>query len=253
MFSMAMWMAAFVAPMQIFIGDAHGLNTLIHQPAKVAAMEGNWEARRGAPLVLFGLPNMRTETTDYAIEIPHLSSLILTHSWDGEVPGLKSFPREDRPNSMILFWSFRVMVGIGVLMAVIGLGGLILRRGGRLFRARWLHRIMVVMAPSGFVALLAGWTTTEVGRQPYTVYGLLRTSDSVSPIALPGIATSLAVFAVVYLIVYSAGFVILLRMMGQAPVFGESNPTAAPTRSAGITPGPAQMPEGSAAHQMGAR
>lgn len=254
MFSMAMWMATIVAPIQIVMGDLHGLNTLEHQPAKIAAMEGHWEAERHAPLLLFGIPNMRTETTDYAISIPALSSLILTHSFDGEVPGLKSFPRADRPDSLILFWTFRLMVGIGMLMALVGLAALILRRGGRIYDAALLQWVVLLMGPAGFIALLSGWVTTEVGRQPYTVYGLLRTADSMSPIGLPGVATSLALFAAVYLIVYAAGLLILLRMMGKTPVLGESDPRPeAPIRSAGITPGLPQAATGKGAAAAGAR
>jgi cytochrome d ubiquinol oxidase subunit I len=241
MFSMAMWMAAIVAPAQIVMGDLHGLNTLEHQPAKIAAMEGSWEPHRQAPLVLFGIPNMQTEHTDYAIEIPYLSSLILTHSLDGEVPGLKQFPRADRPNSLIVFWSFRVMVGLGMLMAAVGMASLWLRYRKRLAETSWLQRLVVAMGPAGFVALLSGWVTTEVGRQPYTVYGLMRTVDSVSPIGLPGVATSLALFAVVYFFVFGAGVIILLRMMGTRPTVAEDDPhPQVPVRTAGITPGPTQ-------------
>jgi cytochrome d ubiquinol oxidase subunit I len=240
MFSMAMWMAVIVAPAQIVMGDIHGLNTLKYQPAKIAAMEGDWTTTKGAPLILFGLPNMKTEHTDYAVEIPILGSLILTHSLDGAVPGLKDFPPQNRPFSPLVFWSFRLMVGLGFLMAAVGLAGLVLRPGGRIYRARWLQHIMVCMAPAGFVALLAGWVTTEVGRQPFTVYGVLRTTDSVSPVALPGVATSLAAFAVVYLIVFGAGLAFLLRMTIKPPEEGEPGPTPeAPLRSHGITPGPA--------------
>ena len=254
MFSMALWMATFVAPAQIVMGDFHGINTLEHQPAKIAAMEGHWTAQRHAPLILFGVPNMATERTDYAIEIPGLSSMILTHSWDGEVPGLKSFPPADRPPALIVFWSFRIMVGLGMLMALVGLVSLAMRLGGRLYESVWLQRAVLLMGPAGFIALVSGWVTTEVGRQPYTVYGLLRTADSVSPIGLPGIATSLAMFAVVYLLVYAAGFLILLRMMARPPVLGETDPDpGAPLRSAGITPGVPQALQGAGAHAAGAR
>lgn len=239
MFSMAMWMAALVAPVQIVMGDIHGLNTLQHQPAKIAAMEGDWEARSSAPLILFGVPDMREERTKWAIEIPYLSSLILTHSLDGRVPGLLEFPREDRPNSAIIFWTFRLMVGIGFLMLGIGLWSLWARWRGRLFESPWLHRAALTMGPAGFVAILAGWVTTEVGRQPYTVYGLLRTADSIAPIGLPGVATSLAVFAVVYFIVFGSGVAILLRMMGEPPQTGATEIIQTPTRAAGLMPGPA--------------
>jgi cytochrome bd ubiquinol oxidase subunit I len=247
MFSMAMWMALLVAPAQVVVGDLHGLNTLEYQPAKVAALEGHWDTGRGVPLILFGMPNMQTEHTDYAVEVPHLGSLILTHSWNGEVRGLKDWPAADRPYSPLVFWSFRLMVGLGLLMAALGLAGLALRRGGRLYRTEWLLWTMLAMAPAGFVALLAGWVVTEVGRQPYTVYGLLRTAQSVSPIALPGVATSLAAFAVVYLLVFGAGFLFLMRMMARPPVVGEGPPSPSlPVRTAGITPGPPTLQAGSA-------
>jgi cytochrome bd ubiquinol oxidase subunit I len=243
MFSMAMWMATIVAPAQIVLGDLHGLNTLHHQPAKVAALEGDWETSNAQPLVLFGMPNMQAERNDFEVAIPHLGSLILTHDWNGEVKGLKAFPPQDRPYAPVVFWAFRIMVGLGFLMAGMGLLSLVLRWRGRLYDAEWLHRFALAMAPAGFVALLSGWVVTEVGRQPYTVYGLLRTTDSVSPIGLPGVATSLAAFAVVYLIVYGAGFSYLFALTRQPPQPGERGPSPElPTRTAGIAPGPT-MPD----------
>jgi cytochrome bd ubiquinol oxidase subunit I len=240
MFSMALWMATLAAPAQIVVGDLHGLNTFAYQPAKIAAMEGDFETERDAPEILFGIPNMKEQRTDYEIAMPYLGSLILTHSLDGEVLGLKHWPRADQPYSPLIFFTFRIMVGLGFLMAGIGLISLWLRRGGRLYRARWLQRTMVAMAPAGFIALVCGWITTEVGRQPYTVYGLLRTSDSVSPIGLPGVATSLALFVVVYLVVYAAGVAFLLRLMARPPHPGEQGPAqGAPIHAAGLTPGPA--------------
>ena len=248
MFSMAMWMATIVAPLQIAMGDIHGLNTLQHQPMKIAAMEGDWDPSgpNGAPLILFGLPNMAKERTDYKIEIPHLSSLILTHTRDGRVPGLKEVPPADRPYSPAIFWTFRVMVGLGFAMFGLGAASLIARWRGTLFTSRRLHRIALLMAPAPIVAMLCGWMTTEIGRQPYTIYGVLRTADSVSPVALPGIATSLAVFAVVYFIVFGAGIVVMIRMMGRPPVAGEPGPGPdKPIRSAGIHPGlPGAVPVG---------
>ena len=240
MFSMAMWMAAIVAPLQIAMGDIHGLNTLEHQPMKIAAMEGDFDPSgpNGAPLILFGLPNMARERTDYKIEIPHASSLILTHTWNGRVPGLKEVPPADRPFAPVVFWTFRAMVGIGFLMFGLGLFSLLARWRGRLFTNRWLHRAALVMGPAPIVAMLCGWMTTEIGRQPYTVYGVLRTADSMSPIALPGVATSLAVFAVVYFTVFGAGVMVMLRMMAKPPVAGEQGPDPAlPIRTAGIHPG----------------
>ena len=240
MFSMAMWMAAIVAPLQIGMGDLHGLNTLEHQPMKIAAMEGNWEksGKDGAPLILFGWPNMEKEVTEYKIEIPHFSSLILTHTWNGVVPGLKEVPPADRPYAPIVFWTFRIMVGLGFAMFGLGAFSLFARWRGTLFTSAWLHRIALVMAPAPIIAMLSGWMTTEIGRQPFTVYGVLRTADSVSPIALPGIATSLAIFVIVYFVVFGAGVLVILRMMSRPPIMGE--PTidpGQPIRAAGIHPG----------------
>lgn len=240
MFSMAMWMATIVAPLQIVAGDFHGLNTLKHQPAKVAAMEGHFETHQGAPLILFGLPDMEAETTRYAIEVPKLGSLILTHDWNGTVKGLKAFPKEDRPNATIVFWSFRIMVGLGLAMAALGLWSLFERVRGALYDSPWLHRAAVVMTPAGFGAVLAGWITTEVGRQPFTVYGMLRTVDSVSPIAAPAVGASLVAFVLVYFAVFGMGTLYILRLMAHAPAIDEPDlPADLPHRAAGITPGPA--------------
>jgi cytochrome d ubiquinol oxidase subunit I len=240
MFSMAMWMAAIVTPLQIAMGDAHGLNTLKYQPMKIAAMEGDWDPSGpdGAPLILFGLPDMAKERTDYKIEIPHASSLILTHSWSGRVPGLKQVPAADRPYAPIVFWTFRVMVGLGFLMFGLGALSLLARLRGTLFTSRPLHWLALIMSPAPLIALLCGWMTTEIGRQPYTVYGVLRTADSVSPIGLPGVAASLAVFAVVYFVVFGAGLMVILGLMAKPPVVGEPDiDPNVPIRSAGIHPG----------------
>ena len=240
MFSMAMWMAALVAPIQIFAGDQHGLNTLEYQPAKVAAMEGNYETHVGAPLILFGIPDDEAEETRYQIAIPKLGSLILTHHADGEVKGLKAFPKDQRPPAEIVFWSFRVMVGIGFAMLGMGLWSLLRRRQyGRLYEDRWLHRAALLMTPSGFIAVLAGWITTEVGRQPYTIYGLLTTAQSASPIEAPAIAASLIAFIIVYFAVFGAGVFYILRLCGKSPDSAEPDIEPGPSHAAGINPGPA--------------
>lgn len=234
MFSMAMWMAVIVAPLQIVAGDLHGLNSLIYQPAKVAAMEGHFDTRKGAPLILFGLPDMAAEQTRYAVEIPKLGSMILTHDWNGEVKGLKEWAPEDRPNATLLFWSFRIMVGIGIAMMALGIWSLWLRIRGRLYDAPVTYIMAVFMGPSGFIAVLSGWITTEVGRQPYTVYGVLRTIDSASPLDAPAVAISLAVFAVVYFIVFGAGLFYILRLMASPPHSGEDGlQKGIPMRAAG--------------------
>jgi len=236
MFSMAMWMALVVAPLQVVAGDMHGLNTLEHQPAKIAAMEGHWdETIAGAPLILFGLPDDAAEMTRYKVEVPHLGSLILTHDWDGTVHGLKAWPRDERPPSRIVFWSFRVMVGLGFAMVGIGLWSGLQRLRGRLYEASWLHRSAVVMAPAGFAAVLAGWITTEVGRQPYTVYGLLTTAQSVSPLEAPAVGASLAAFVLVYCAVFGAGTFYALRLMARPPQAGAPTDNGS-TRAAGIAP-----------------
>lgn len=243
MFSMAMWMAALVAPVQIFAGDLHGLNTLEHQPAKVMAMEGHYQSHPdGAPLILFGLPDQDAATVRYKIEIPKASSLILKHDADAPLAGLDTIPREDWPPVPIVFWSFRVMVGLGFLMLGLGLFSLAARVRGKLYDWPWLHRFALVMGPSGLVAVLAGWITTEVGRQPYTIYGLLRTSASASPLDAPAVAASLIAFVLVYFAVFGVGVWYLLKLMGHAPHPGEPGIEAGPDRpirSAGITPAPA--------------
>lgn len=240
MFSMAMWMAALVAPVQIVAGDLHGLNTFEHQPAKIAAMEGHFESRAGAPLLLFGWPDMQAEETRYALEIPRLGSLILTHDWNGAVRGLKEWPRDERPNATIVFWTFRIMVGAGLAMFVLGLWSLWLRARGRLYERPAFQRAALVASPLGLVALLAGWITTEVGRQPWTVQGLLRTSESVSSIATEAVATSLAAFVVVYFAVFGAGAWYLLRLLRRPPEPSEPElPPRDPMRASGIMPGPA--------------
>jgi len=245
MFSMAMWMAAIVAPIQIVAGDMHGINTLEHQPAKIAAMEGHYETHKdGTPLILFGIPNDKAERTDYAIEVPKLGSLILTHSLDGTVKGLKEWPKQDRPPAEIVFYTFRIMVGIGFLMAGLGLWSLYARLRGHLYDWPWLHRAAVLMGPSGFVAVLAGWVTTESGRQPYTVYGLMRTADSVSPIAAEAVGASLVMFILVYFALFGAGIFYILRLMTKPPETGEGPLPKQPVRAAGITPIPAFEPAG---------
>ncbi|MGD8840785.1 MAG: cytochrome ubiquinol oxidase subunit I [Gammaproteobacteria bacterium] len=236
MFSMAMWMALIVAPIQIVAGDMHGLNTLEHQPAKIAAMEGHYETRNGAPLILFGMPDDKTGKTRYAVEIPKLGSMILTHDWNGRVRGLLSFPEDARPKAELVFWSFRIMVAVGLAMVAIGLWSGLARLRGGLYESTWLHRAALVMGPSGFLAVLAGWITTEVGRQPWTVYGLLHTADSIAPIDGAAVGASLMAFIMVYFTVFGAGTFYVLRLMNKPP--GVDIEYTGPTRSAGIMPGP---------------
>jgi cytochrome d ubiquinol oxidase subunit I len=246
MFSMAMWMATLVAPVQIFLGDTHGLNTLEHQPQKIMAMEGHFQSHPdGAPLILFGIPNSAEKRVDYAIEIPKASSLILKHDPDAPLAGLDTIPDNEEPPVGIVFWSFRIMVGIGFAMLGLGLWSLIARVRGRLYDWPLLYRAALVMAPSGFAAVIAGWVTTEVGRQPYVVYNLLRTADAASPLDAPAVAASLLAFVVVYFAVFGAGVWYILHLMRKPPQAGEygvKRGDTGPIRTAGITPGPSQNP-----------
>ena len=240
MFSMAMWMAAIVAPIQIFAGDMHGLNTLEHQPVKVMAMEGHYDSHPdGAPLILFGIPDSANKRVDYAVSIPKASSLILKHDLNAPMKGLDTVPQADQPPVGIVFWAFRVMVGIGFAMLGLGLWSLIARWRGKLHDWPWLHRAALVLGPSGFVAVLAGWIVTEVGRQPFTVYGLLRTTQSASPLDAPAVAASLLAFVIVYFSVFGMGIWYLLHLMKKPPEAHESTLDGAPIRTAGITPAPA--------------
>ena len=237
MFSMAMWMAALVAPVQIFAGDMHGLNTLEHQPVKVMAMEGHYDSHPdGAPLILFGIPNSKEKRVDYAVEIPKASSLILKHDPDAPLNGLDSVPDADEPPVGIVFWAFRIMVGLGFAMFGLGLWSLAARARKRLYDWPLLHRAAVLMGPAGFVAVLAGWVVTEVGRQPFTVYGLLRTADSASPLDAPAVAASLIAFVVVYCTVFGAGIWYLCHLAKKPPQAHEAGLDGAPIRTAGVTP-----------------
>jgi cytochrome d ubiquinol oxidase subunit I len=219
MLSMAMWMALIVSPIQAFLGDAHGLNTLKYQPAKIAAIEGHWENKDSepTPLILFGYPDMDREETRYALEIPYLGSLILTHSLSQQIPALKSFPKEDRPNSTIIFYTFRIMAGLGMLMIVLGLWSLYLRWRGNLYENKAFLRFALWMGPSGLIALLAGWFTTEIGRQPWVVYGLLRTKDAVSNHGAMQMSISLLLFVVIYSSVFGVGYVYMMKLIRKGP------------------------------------
>ncbi|MCT0128521.1 cytochrome ubiquinol oxidase subunit I [Proteus mirabilis] len=225
MFSMALWLVLIIAPIQAFVGDAHGLNTLEHQPAKIAAIEGHWDnaTKEATPLILFGIPDMAEEKTKYAIEIPYLGSLILTHSLDKQIPALKSFAPEDRPNSSIIFWSFRVMAGLGMLMICLGLLSVILRKKKRLYHSPLFLRFTLLMGPTGLIAILAGWFTTEIGRQPWVVYGLQRTKDAVSAHGDIQMSLSLLAFILVYFSVFGIGYFYMVHLMKKGPVVLKSD------------------------------
>lgn len=237
MFSMAMWMVAIAAPIQILVGDAHGLNTLEHQPVKVLAMEGDYQpSPNGAPLILFGLPDNDAAKVHGEVSIPKIGSLILKHDLNAPLPGLTDYPRELWPPTPVVFWSFRIMVGLGMAMLGLGVLGLLARVRKKLYAWRWLHRAALAMGPAGFIAVIAGWVTTEVGRQPFTVYGLLRTAESASPLHAPALASSLLAFVIVYFFAFGAGTYYILRLMAKPPQPHEAEPERLPQHAAGITP-----------------
>lgn len=197
-FSMAMWMALVLTPTQIVLGDLHGRNTLQHQPTKVAAMEGLWDTTRGAPMTVIAWPDMEAEKNLFAVDVPHLASVYLTHSWDGEVQGLKAVPADERPNVPVVFFAFRIMVGIGVVLLATAIAGAVLRWRGKLYDTGWFLLLAMATSPLGFIAVLAGWTTTEAGRQPWIIYGHLLTADAVAPVSAHAVTLTLVIFFVVY-------------------------------------------------------
>lgn len=219
MMSMGLWLIALLAPLQIMVGDMHGLNTLQYQPAKIAAIEAHWENQGTAPspLVLFAWPDMVHEKNHFALEIPLLGSLILRHSLTAQIPALKAFAPEDRPNATIVFWTFRIMVGLGLLMLGLAIWSLWLRYKQQLYTHRPFLKFATAMGPAGVIAILAGWVTTEIGRQPWVVYGLLRTADAVTPHPAGEIGLTLTLFVGIYLAVFGMGTVYVLRLVKAGP------------------------------------
>jgi cytochrome d ubiquinol oxidase subunit I len=218
MIRMALDLLIIIVPLQMFLGDQHGLNTLEYQPAKVAAIEGRYDTVQPVPLTLFGIPDDPDAAMHDDIEIPWLGSLILTHSWSGQIKGLKEWPPDQRPPVGLPFFAFRIMVGVAFIMLFVVLAGQVLRIRGRLWQSpRFLWGLQYA-APLGFIAVICGWITTEVGRQPWTVYGLLRTADSVSP-SLTGIdvVISFACYVAVYLIMYPTGIAVMAALVRRGP------------------------------------
>jgi cytochrome d ubiquinol oxidase subunit I len=228
MLRMGVGMVAILGPAQLLIGDQHGLNTLHYQPAKIAAMEGHWENTGPAALVLFGVPDQDAERNRAEIAIPRLGGLILKHDLNGRFAGLKDFPKEDRPPVLPVFFAFRIMVGIGVLLIALGLTGAFLWSRRKLFTTRWYLRIATYLWPIGFLAILAGWVTTETGRQPYVAYGILRTRDALSPVSAGTVATSLALFILTYSVVFSIGIYYIRRLVLGGPKPAAVAPAALP-------------------------
>ena len=225
-FSLALWLALLLTPLQLVLGDQHGLNTLRYQPIKLAAIEARWDTGRGVPLTLFAWPDMARQRNDYAIDVPRLGSLVLTHSWNGEVTGLKSVPPEDRPYVPLPFFAFRLMVGIGLVLIAIAIIGTFLRWRRRLYETRWFACLCAFSSPLPFLAILAGWTVTETGRQPYLVYGYLKTAEAAAPVAASAVTVSLALFVIVYLVLLAAFFFYATRLVLRGPGAGEAEPPA---------------------------
>ena len=241
MLSITLWLLTLLVPLQILLGDMHGLNTLHHQPIKLAAIEAHWNSEARAPLTLFAIPDQQAETNHYAIEVPLLGSLILTHDVNGTVPGLKDTPRQDRPPVAIPFFAFRIMVGAGLAMLAIVLAGLWLRLRAKLYDQGWFLRVLMWASPLGFVAVIAGWTVTEVGRQPWTVYGVMRTAASVTP-SLTGfdVLLSLAGYVAAYAVMFPAGFWMMRRIVRGGVSHEEDSPVSAGRPSAPVKPVPGE-------------
>ena len=217
MMRMGLGMVAVLAPLQLVIGDMHGLNTAEYQPAKVAAIEAHWDGSKPAGLVLFAWPNEKEERNDFEIVLPNLASFIITHDTQGLFKGLKDFAPQDRPPVKPVFFAFRIMVGIGMLMIAIGIYGAFLWMRGRLFERGWYQMALTYSWPLGFIAILAGWWVTETGRQPYLVYGILRTADAVSPVSFWPVLTSLVLFIIVYTVVFSMGALLINKLIEKGP------------------------------------
>jgi cytochrome bd ubiquinol oxidase subunit I len=233
------YVAAALIPLQIIAGDFHGLNTLKHQPAKIAAMEGIWETERGAPVLLFGMPNEKTRSNDYAIGIPKVASLILTHELDGEIKGLNEFKGKHPPVAPV-FWGFRIMVGVGMLMlAVSWFGAWRLKKKNE--PGKWPARALVAMSFSGWVATVAGWYVTEIGRQPYLVYGVLKTADAASTVPSGMIATTFAMYLILY-VALTIAYVSVVFYMARKAQFPNVTPPQQEAPLAGSTPVPIAAP-----------
>ena len=225
MLRMGIGMAALLAPLQLVIGDMHGLNTAEHQPAKVAAMEAHWDGSKPADLVLFAWPDDAAETNHFEISIPNAASLIITHDSQGLFKGLKDFAPQDRPPVKPVFFAFRVMVGLGLLMIAAGAIGAFLWWRRTLFETRWFLTPLSFSWPAGFIAILAGWWVTETGRQPWLATGILRTADAASPVSAGAVLTTLVLFVIVYSVVFSMGIYYINRLIEKGPIGASVKPS----------------------------
>ncbi|MGI9403646.1 MAG: cytochrome ubiquinol oxidase subunit I [Hyphomicrobium sp.] len=231
MLRMGLGMVAILTPLQMYVGDASGLNTEKHQPEKIAAIEAHWDGSKPGDLVLFAIPNEEEERNDFEISIPNGASWIITGKADGLFSGLKDFPRNDRPPVIPVFFAFRIMVGMGVLMLIAGWVGAWLWFRGRLFTTKWYLETVQYVWPLGFIAILAGWYTTEIGRQPWVAYGILRTADAASPVAPSAVRTTLVLFILVYACVFAMGIYYINRLIDHGPKGAAAEtPEALPSR-----------------------
>jgi cytochrome d ubiquinol oxidase subunit I len=243
MLSLTLWLLTVLVPLQIVLGDLHGLNTLHYQPAKLAAIEAHWQSEARAPLTLFAIPDQKAETNRYAVEVPLLGSLILTHDVNGVVPGLKEFPAADRAPVAIPFFAFRLMVGIGLVMLALVAAGLWLRLRRRLYDTGWFQRALIWSTPLGLIAVVAGWTTTEVGRQPWTVYGILRTAQSVTPsLTGPDVLLSLLGYILVYAVMFPTGLWFVVRIVRAGVAASDATPVEAGRPASPVKPVPGDVP-----------
>jgi cytochrome d ubiquinol oxidase subunit I len=240
----ALVFVSIVAPLQIIAGDFSGQEVARNQPAKLAALEGHWNTESNVPFVVFAIPDEDAQRNDYAWQIPHLGSLILTHSWSGEVKGLRDFPRQDQPPVAIPFFAFRIMVAIGVLMLLISWYGLWKWKRGTAFTSRWYLRAWMAMTPAGFIALVLGWWVAEVGRQPWVVYGMLRTANAVSPNITSGsVLGSLITYIATYLLLFGFATWYLIKMLRTGPVPAPARKRTPPTAARPLSLGDEEMGE----------
>jgi cytochrome bd ubiquinol oxidase subunit I len=241
MIRMGLGMVAVLAPLQLVIGDAHGLNTAEHQPVKVAAMEAHWDGSKPADLVLFAWPDQKAEVNHFEIAIPHIASFIITHDLNGLFKGLKDFKPEDRPPVLPVFFAFRIMVAIGMTMIAIGGIGVFLWWRKSLYHTGWYLRALTYAWPLGFIAILAGWWVTETGRQPFIIYGVLRTLDAVSAVSFGAVLTSLILFVLVYSSVFSMGILYINKLIEKGPAGKAADaPDALPSRPLAAAQGAAR-------------
>lgn len=217
-FSFAMWALLLLAPLQVFVGDLHGLNVAQHQPVKLAAMEGVWKTEKGAPFRVFAVPDQKAETNHYALEIPYAASLVLTHKLDGEIKGLDQVEPKDRPPVAVVFFSFRIMLALGGLMVLLAFVGAWQRFKGKFYDSTGLHKFALYMIPTGVIATLAGWYVVEVGRQPYLVQGLVRTTDVVSRLPAERVAMTLALFVTLYSLLFGVYLYFMRKLVRKGPV-----------------------------------